>query len=148
MLGNGTVAVEVPLTSAWDGGTTTSDLAMTRLVLSDPRGRALTLEAAPALGGADSGPVREVLAEAAPNPMSDLTRISYSVSDDGPVRVTVYDASGRQVRELWNGAQLGGSHTLHWDGRDDAGARVAAGVYFVRVQTNIAGDSRKILVLR
>ena len=48
------------------------------------------------------------------------------------VSVEIFDASGRLVRTLADGAREAGSHSIEWDGRDADGARVPAGVYYVR----------------
>jgi flagellar hook assembly protein FlgD len=64
------------------------------------------------------------------------------------VTLTVFDASGRQMRSLWNGWQMAGGHTLAWDGRDDAARPVAAGVYFVRIETAGAADTQKLMLVR
>ena len=65
------------------------------------------------------------------------------------VRLAVYDAFGRRVRMLRDGAnQDAGEYRLRWDGRDDAGRTVAPGVYLARL---VAGDEvldRRLILLR
>jgi flagellar hook assembly protein FlgD len=59
----------------------------------------------------------------------------------------VYDVGGRVVRTLASGPRDAGRYRAEWDGRDGTGARVAAGVYFVRL---VAGDeamTRKVAVM-
>jgi len=46
----------------------------------------------------------------------------------------VLDATGRRVRDLLHENQAAGTRVIRWDGRDQAGARVPAGVYFVRLE--------------
>jgi flagellar hook assembly protein FlgD len=46
----------------------------------------------------------------------------------------IVDASGRRVRSVWQGALTGRTTTLQWDGRDDSGREVPAGVYLARLQ--------------
>ena len=74
-----------------------------------------------------------------PNPFSGTTAFSYLVSgpDAAGVEITVYDVAGRQIRKLVGGEQTAGVHTATWDGKNDQGAQVQRGVYFVR--TVIAG---------
>jgi flagellar hook assembly protein FlgD len=45
----------------------------------------------------------------------------------------VLDATGRRVRSVLDGWLPAGRHEITWDGRGEAGARVAAGVYFMRI---------------
>jgi WD40 repeat protein len=65
-----------------------------------------------------------------PNPFTTTTRIALATPTSGAVTAVVLDARGRAVRRL--AAAAAGS--LAWDGHDDAGRRVAAGVYVVRVR--------------
>jgi uncharacterized repeat protein (TIGR01451 family) len=86
----------------------------------------------------DSGAAVE-LYRPSPNPFSGATSFSYMVSgpDAAGVEITVYDVAGRQIKKLVGGEQTAGIHTATWDGRNDQGAQVQRGVYFVR--TVIAG---------
>ena len=83
-----------------------------------------------------------------PNPFSDRATISYAIPTARPVRLTVHDVRGRLVRTVVDRAQTAGSHDAHWDGRDDRGASVASGFYYVRFESN--GDVRTspIVLLR
>jgi flagellar hook assembly protein FlgD len=56
------------------------------------------------------------------------------------VRLTVFDAQGRAVRELARGEWAAGEHAVAWDGSDRSGRRVGAGVYVARL--SVAGDER------
>ncbi len=149
-LGPGDVTLELPLRKAWDGGQGIEDFGISHLILSDPSGRPLKpAPVSPDLEepGHPAG-MGLFLARTAPNPSADATRIEYFLEVNGNVSLTVFDASGRRVRDLWNGWQMAGGHTIAWDGRDDAGTHVPAGVYFVRLNGASAQDSRKLLVVR
>ena len=65
--------------------------------------------------------------------------------DDGFVRLVVYDATGRYVRELVNRSVAVGFHMVVWDGRDNTGREMGSGVYLYRLQWQAAssqdGDS-------
>ena len=89
-------------------------------------------------GPGDAGVTVE-LYKPTPNPFAGTTTFSYRVdgSDASATEITVYDVAGRQVRKLVSGLQPAGIHTVTWDGRNDQGAQVQRGVYFVR--TMIAG---------
>jgi hypothetical protein len=70
----------------------------------------------------------------APNPFVASTSIRFSVP--GPnalVRLEVFEAGGRRVQGIHDGPLPAGEHSLTWDGRDAQGRRVAAGVYFFRL---------------
>ena len=65
---------------------------------------------------------------AAPNPFRVRTDLSFTLASAGEVRLSIYDVSGRRVRALLNGSMAAGAQRIGWDGRDDAGRSVAAGV--------------------
>jgi len=70
-----------------------------------------------------------------PTPFASSTIIAYALYQAANVRLVVYDAQGRSVRRLVEGAtQMPGSYTVTWDGRDDGGHTLAAGVYFYRLE--------------
>lgn len=71
---------------------------------------------------------------ATPNPFGPLTTLSFGLAEAGPVRVTVYDVSGRVVRTLVNATRREGVHRLGWDGRDRSGNPVGAGIYYVHFE--------------
>jgi len=66
-----------------------------------------------------------------PNPLRGAASILLGRSNPRGTDVRVFDARGRLVRTL--GPAF--AHSIQWDGRDDSGAPLAPGVYFVR-----AGD--------
>jgi hypothetical protein len=88
------------------------------------------------------------LGEGAPNPFRESTTIEFAVGRPGNVRLTVHDAAGRRVRTLVDGAREAGAATASWDGRDDGGRRVAAGVYFLTLEGAGASRSGKVTLLR
>jgi hypothetical protein len=93
-------------------------------------------------------PTRWRLARSAPNPFSSSTMIHYDVPVEGPVRITVHDVTGRLVRRVAEGRTRAGYHNVRWDGRDSNGKRVAAGIYFYRMQADGYTNSRKMVLLK
>ncbi|MFH1502191.1 MAG: M14 family zinc carboxypeptidase, partial [Candidatus Eisenbacteria bacterium] len=68
-----------------------------------------------------------------PNPFNPRTSVRYEVPSAGHVSLRVYDVAGRLVKTLVDTElESGGRHEVEWDGRDESGAPVAAGVYFAR----------------
>ncbi len=72
-----------------------------------------------------------------PNPFSQQTSITYTLSEQVVVDLVVYDVTGRQVVQLASGRRDPGYYSAAWYGSDMHGRQVAAGVYFVRL---IAGE--------
>lgn len=60
--------------------------------------------------------------------------IVFTLSADATVEAQVLNVAGRVVRHLAVDRNLtGGTNTLHWDGRGDAGTQVPAGRYLVQL---------------
>jgi flagellar hook assembly protein FlgD len=74
--------------------------------------------------------------------------VEFGLPLDGPASVSVYDAAGRCVRPLAQGAFGAGRHQLVWDGRDGSGAAAASGVYFVRLRASGRDAVRRLAVTR
>lgn len=83
-----------------------------------------------------------------PNPFSDRATIFYALPTARHVSLTVHDVRGRLVRTITNGARSAGSHENHWDGRDDRGAAVASGFYYVRFESNGEVRTSPIVLLK
>ncbi|HDQ45484.1 MAG TPA: T9SS type A sorting domain-containing protein [bacterium] len=83
-----------------------------------------------------------------PNPFNPSTTIGFSVKDPGPVKLTVFDLLGREIRTLVDASLSPGHHTVHWDGRDDAGAVVSSGIYIYRIEAVSYTASKKLSFIR
>jgi hypothetical protein len=84
-----------------------------------------------------------------PNPFSSSrVALSFVVPEDGDeVRVRVFDVGGRVVRQLARGRFPGGRFRIEWDGRTSDGTRLAAGVYFARVEIGERTFVEKLTIL-
>lgn len=76
------------------------------------------------------------LAPGKPNPSSEWVRWSVELKDRGPARLRIVQADGRCVRELGSASPSGDATSVVWDGRDGHGRRVAAGKYYLSVETS------------
>ena len=85
------------------------------------------------------------------NPFRRSVTLRYSLPQAATVRLAVYDASGRVVRELANSGPervAPGVYSAGWDGRDAGGRQAAAGVYFYRLETSLGELSQKAVMTR
>ncbi len=98
--------------------------------------------------GAVPGPADLSAISVEPNPARRATRVAWTQRRAAPVRVTVYDVAGRIVRDLGRGTRESGPASAEWDGRDDAGRLVGAGVYFVRLETDREARTARVTRLR
>ena len=88
------------------------------------------------------------LSQNVPNPFTDRTVIRYAIPEKMQVKLGIYDAAGRKVRSLVNGIQSAGYRAVKWDGKDDAGRRVAPGTYFCRFEAGKFRSVKKITLIR
>jgi flagellar hook assembly protein FlgD len=64
------------------------------------------------------------------------------------VSLRVYNLLGQQVKALIHGLLQAGVYRAAWDGRDNRGMRVGAGVYFLRLESGGASRTARALLLR
>lgn len=78
------------------------------------------------------------LADPYPNPVSSEATIDFELSTLSEVQLSVYDLLGREVKTLAQSTMPAGKHSITWDGRDNAGLKLASGVYMI----NLAGQTK------
>ena len=82
-----------------------------------------------------------------PNPFTPETQIAFDVPKAGQVGLAIYSPDGRLVRPLLSEQRGAGRHTVSWDGRDDAGKKVASGTYFYQMRAPGVQESRRMILL-
>jgi len=95
----------------------------------------------PQLGG-------HIRATAYPNPFNPSTTLRVDLQRRADVQATIYDVSGKLVREVWNGELPRGSTVFEWDGADESGVFVASGVYFLKVDSRGLSRTLKLVVVK
>ena len=91
---------------------------------------------------------------AEPNPFNPYVSISFGLETAGMVRLSAFDVRGRMVRRIADAYLQAGEHRLGWDGTDDSGRPLAAGIYWLRLERAHDGaapcdaDTRQVVLLR
>jgi len=80
-----------------------------------------------------ASPTETRLLAAVPVPFRSEATIRYSLAAEAEVELAVFGIEGRRVRTLHRGSQPAGVHRITWDGTDDRGHSVAAGVYYAHL---------------
>lgn len=93
-------------------------------------------------------PLTTTLYSPRPNPVKGNAKISFLLAKKGMVSVNIYDAIGRLTRNLVNEPYDIGNYTLIWDGKDDQGVNVIAGVYFYTIKTEGYKGTKKLVLMR
>ena len=99
--------------------------------------------------GAPAIPDRLLLLPMQPDPMRGSATIRFALPDRSSVELSVCDVSGRRVRSLRSGElENAGYHQVFWDGRNDRGHDLPAGVYFIRIRAGEVGIARRAVLMR
>jgi hypothetical protein len=98
--------------------------------------------------GAKGLPLAYHLEQAYPNPARGQATIGYQLPKADRVELAVYNIAGQRVKTLARGDQPAGYHTVRWDGQDQAGRRVSAGVYLCRFDAGSYSATNKLIVVR
>jgi len=78
-----------------------------------------------------------------PNPFNPVTKISYSLPENGFVKLTVYDALGRTVSNLVNENKVAGIYSVDFNA-----VSLPSGVYFYRLEVNGFSETMKMLIIK
>ncbi len=125
-----------------DRGVVGEAAARFELVIGDAEFLGLHREALLAL------PLRTRLLPNQPNPFHSGTTIRYEIATGAEAALRIYDVRGRLVRTLAQGPARPGRYELMWDGTDARANVLPGGVYFTRLETPGAVQTRKILFVR
>jgi alpha-tubulin suppressor-like RCC1 family protein len=82
-----------------------------------------------------------------PNPFVGRISLALALPESGQATVRIYDLAGRLVRTVMDEMRRAGPVAVDWDGRNDDGAKTAAGIYLVRLQVGDRVVSGKVLRL-
>ncbi len=125
--------------------------ATSRLVLlADSFGGAIVLsKQCEATGVAEHAPGAAGLrVRVTPNPSRGEAMIKLEGFSGRTVRLGVFDAAGRKVRDLGPVVLASGSSAIGWDGRDGSGAAAPSGVYWVHAEAGRSSVSTQLTLSR
>ena len=83
-----------------------------------------------------------------PNPFNPSTTIRFGLSENGTVRLTVYNLLGQKVKTLVQQHVAAGYHTIVWNGRNESGHAVSSGVYLYRLEIQGHVVTKKMMFLK
>ena len=86
---------------------------------------------------------QEIMLNAYPNPFNPVTTLSFSVRDEGMVKLSIYNLSGQLVSELAHELHTPGIYNYSWNA--DA---YPSGVYFARLNVNNAFYTQKLVLMK
>ena len=98
---------------------------------------------ATAVESEESIPSAYTLYQNYPNPFNPTTNIKFALPHSGHVKLTIYDALGREVETLVNNELAAGTHTLVWTAKN-----MASGIYLYRIEANNYVKVNKMLLVK
>ncbi|MCB0725475.1 MAG: T9SS type A sorting domain-containing protein [Ignavibacteriae bacterium] len=95
------------------------------------------------IGNTASLPEKFELMQNYPNPFNPSTRIDYALAKNTNVKLTVYNAAGKQVQTINQGFQNAGRYFINFKGEG-----LASGVYYYKLETEFFTETRKMLLIK
>ena len=83
-----------------------------------------------------------------PNPFNPTTIIEFQIPRPSHITLKIFNMLGEEIKTLAENNYPAGSHTLTWNGTDNAGIEVTSGVYFYRLQSENFVESKKLIFLK
>ena len=83
-----------------------------------------------------------------PNPFNPSTRFTISIPDRSNVSTSVFDLKGRRIATLLNSELDTGVYDLTWQGKNDIGSQVSAGIYILRVDAGKYHHNQKMIYIK
>jgi beta-glucanase (GH16 family) len=92
-------------------------------------------------------PRAAALLTSVPNPFRGSTELRFELPVTGPYEIAVYDVAGKRVAGFRGVGRIG-ANAVRWNGRDDRGRDVGAGVYYYRLVSSERSASRQVVLLK
>ncbi|MCI0512647.1 T9SS type A sorting domain-containing protein, partial [candidate division KSB1 bacterium] len=96
----------------------------------------------------NAAPDNYVLFQNYPNPFNPATEIRYGLPQTAVVSLEIYNVLGQCIKHLVQAKQPAGVHAVKWDGTNDAGQILSAGIYFYQLKTPEFSQTRKMLWMK
>jgi len=134
-----------------------SDLVLTlEIVLKDKKDK-VSLSGIAKINGKDQVlnqvtvqeiPNRFDLSQNYPNPFNPSTIIKYDLAENVNVTMKIYNIAGQEVATIVSGFQEAGSYQVRWDGTNNFGSKVAAGLYIYRLEAGPFTSVKKMMLIK
>ena len=121
-------------------------ISLSGVVAADPTAQAITLAFEDLQWSSDTKSF--TLEQNYPNPFNPTTTIPYRLDQPDQVRLSIYDITGREVKQITEGVQQQGLHTVTWNSTDEAGRIVSSGVYFMKLHVGNSTEVRRMILMK
>ena len=83
-----------------------------------------------------------------PNPFNPTTTLRFDLPEISDVNLVIYNMLGQKVRAFNMNSISAGSHSIKWNGTNELGKSVSAGVYLYQLQAKDFVKTRKMVLLK
>lgn len=83
-----------------------------------------------------------------PNPFNPSTEISYRITTQSFVTMTIYSSKGKKLTTLVSEVKEPGIHTVFWNGLDARGRKLPSGVYYCHIISGGLKAVKKMILLK
>lgn len=88
-------------------------------------------------------PENYYLAQNFPNPFNPTTTIQFSIPENSPVKLTVFELTGKVIATLIDRNLIAGEYQYNWDA-----SKSASGIYFYRIDAGNFSQTKKMILLK
>jgi hypothetical protein len=88
-------------------------------------------------------PTKYFLYQNYPNPFNPITKVKWSMLNEGNVKIVIYDVTGRELQTLVNGVMKPGTYNVLFNG-----SQLSSGIYFYKMITNGYIETRRMVILK
>ena len=88
------------------------------------------------------------LAQNYPNPFNPITNITYEITKNEYVELSIFDVMGKKVKTLVSETQTPSNYTVSWDATDSHGRKVPSGIYFYTLKTRSFTQTNKMVLMK
>lgn len=114
-----------------------------KYIISGLRGAMASIGIPTAVEKEEAVPTTYTLYQNYPNPFNPTTNIKFALPNSGHVKLTIYDALGREVETLVNSELVAGSHNIEWTAKN-----MASGIYLYRIEAGNFVKVNKMLLVK
>jgi len=82
-----------------------------------------------------------------PNPFNEFVKIGYELTRSAETSVSIYNIYGSIVKNISSQYNSAGAYSVNWDGRNNSGTKVSAGIYFYTIHAGKSETSGKIVLM-
>ena len=83
-----------------------------------------------------------------PNPFNSRTSSKIYIGVSDIVNISIYGLKGDMIKNIFKGNIVPGYHSFDWDGTNELGTTVSAGLYFMSIRSDYLVQTKKMMFLK